>query len=316
MESLGNTGRFSFSGCVNCQALRCLSVPRAAAFWGAFSENPARPKHVACGLDAFSPASRILNPSHWAVRVLPLNHDPAGTSVSHDWPLPRAAHCFEIDRPLTAGLISPGCRVPIRKSSVMARYIGPKVKLSRRVGVPIADIPKHTGKELELPGMHGFRGRRSTEYGVRLTEKQKLRYHYGMLERQFRKFLAIAKKSKGNTGNTMMALLEKRLDNVARRLGVGRTIWATRQIVGHGHVVLNGQKTDISSVIVKPGDVITFKEGIHKVLRENMEQGAGHQVPGWLEWNPAQLTAKVLRDPVPEDVPFEVNMNLIIEFYR
>jgi small subunit ribosomal protein S4 len=198
----------------------------------------------------------------------------------------------------------------------MARYLGPKVKLSRRVGVPIADIPKHTGKELELPGMHGYRGRRNTEYGVRLTEKQKLRYHYGMLERQFRKFLGIAKKSKGNTGNTMMSLLEKRLDNVVRRLGVGRTIWATRQIVSHGHVVLNGRKTDISSVTVKPGDVITFKEGIHKLLRENMEQNAGHQVPGWLEWNPAQLTAKVIREPVPEDVPFEVNMNLIIEFYR
>src|SRR5688572_32168536 len=120
----------------------------------------------------------------------------------------------------------------------MARYIGPKVKLSRRVGVPIADTPKHTGKDLTLPGMHGFRGRRATEYGVRLTEKQKLRYHYGMLERQFRKFLSIAKKSKGNTGNTMIALLEKRLDNVLRRLGVGRTIWATRQIVkiGRAHV--------------------------------------------------------------------------------
>ncbi len=198
----------------------------------------------------------------------------------------------------------------------MGRYLGPKVKLSRRVGVPIADIPKHTGKELELPGMHGFRGRRNTEYGVRLTEKQKLRFHYGMLEKQFRRFLTMAKKSKGNTANSMMQLLECRLDNVLRRLGVGRTIWATRQIVGHGHVIVNGVKTDISSYRVKPGDVITFKEGIHKLLRDNMEQGAGHNVPNWLEWNPAQLTAKINALPVPEDVPFEVNMNLIIEFYR
>src|SRR5450432_567070 len=144
----------------------------------------------------------------------------------------------------------------------MGRYTGPKVKLSRRVGVPIADIPKHTSKELQLPGMHGFRGRRNTEYGVRLTEKQKLRYHYDMLEKQFRRFLDIAKKSKGNTANTLMQLLETRLDNVIRRLGVARTIWAAKQIVSHGHVLVDGQKTDINSYIVKPGQVITFKEGI------------------------------------------------------
>lgn len=198
----------------------------------------------------------------------------------------------------------------------MARYTGPKVRLSRRVGVPIADIPKHTAKELTLPGMHGYRGRRNTEYGVRLIEKQKLRYHYGMLEKQFRRFMTMAKKSKGNTANSMMTLLETRLDNVLRRLGVGRTVWATRQIVAHGHVLVNGVKTDIASFLVKPGDTITFKEGIHKVLRDNMEQNAGHNVPNWLEWNPAQLTAKINALPTPEDVPFEVNMNLIIEFYR
>lgn len=198
----------------------------------------------------------------------------------------------------------------------MARYIGPKVKLSRRVGVPIADIPKHTAKELSLPGMHGYRGRRHTEYGVRLQEKQKLRYHYGVLERQFRRYMDMAKKSKGNTANSMIQILETRLDNVLRRLGVGRTIWATRQIVAHGHVLVDGVKTDVASFLVKPGMVITFKEKLHKLLRENMEQNAGHNVPGWLEWNPAQLTAKVLTLPTPEDVPFEVNMNLIIEFYR
>jgi small subunit ribosomal protein S4 len=198
----------------------------------------------------------------------------------------------------------------------MGRYLGPKLKLSRRVGVPIADIPKHTAKDLELPGMHGYRGRRVTEYGVRLSEKQKLRYHYGVLERQFRRYMDMAKKSKGNTANSMIQILEQRLDNVLRRLGVGRTIWATRQIVAHGHVKVNGVKTDIASFLVKPGDEITFKEGITKVLRDNMEQGAGHNVPGWLEWNPAALVAKVNALPTPEDVPCEVNMNLIIEFYR
>jgi small subunit ribosomal protein S4 len=198
----------------------------------------------------------------------------------------------------------------------MGRYTGPKVRLSRRVGVPIADIPKHTGKELTLPGMHGYRGRRSTEYGVRLVEKQKLRFHYGMLEKQFRRFFSIAKKSKGNTGNTMMQLLETRLDNVCRRLGVGRTIWQTRQLVAHGHVLVNGHKCDIPSAFVKPGDTITFRESTHKVIRETMEQVVGHQIPNWLEWNPGQLTAKVNALPTAEDVPFEVNMNLIIEFYR
>ena len=92
----------------------------------------------------------------------------------------------------------------------MARYTGPKVKLSRRVGVPIADIPKHTGKELQIPGMHGYRGRRNTEYGVRLTEKQKLRYYYGMQEKQFRRFLDMAKKSKGNTASTLSSTTNAR----------------------------------------------------------------------------------------------------------
>src|SRR3954469_7826541 len=142
----------------------------------------------------------------------------------------------------------------------MGRYTGPKVKLSRRVGAPIADIPKHTAGELTLPGMHGYRGRRNTEYGVRLTEKQKLRYFYGMQEKQFRRFLDIAKKSKGNTASTLMQLLETRLDNVLRRLGVARTIWAARQIVAHGHVIVDGRKTDVASYQIKPGQVITFKE--------------------------------------------------------
>src|SRR5438046_10072661 len=105
--------------------------------------------------------------------------------------------------------------------------------------------------------MHGYRGRRNTEYGVRLIENQKLRFHYGMLEKQFRRFMDIAKRSKGNTANSMIQLLERRLDNVLRRLGVGRTTWATRQIVGHVHVIVTGRKTDISSFKVTPRDTIT-----------------------------------------------------------
>jgi small subunit ribosomal protein S4 len=198
----------------------------------------------------------------------------------------------------------------------MARYTGPKVRLSRRVGVPIADNPKHTGGDLALPGVHGYRGRRNTEYGVRLAEKQKFKFHYGVLEKQFRRFLGIAQRSKGNTGNVVLQLHERRLDNVIRRLGVAKTIWAARQMVAHGHVVVNGRKTDIASYVVEPGTEITFKEKSTKLIRDNMEQMAGHTVPAWIQWNPSQLSAKVTANPTPSDVPFEVNMNLIIEFYR
>jgi small subunit ribosomal protein S4 len=198
----------------------------------------------------------------------------------------------------------------------MARYLGPKVRLSRRVGVPIADVPKHTKGELTIPGVHGFRGRRSTEYGLRLTEKQKLRFHYCVGEKQFRRFLGQAQKSKGNTGDSMVQLLETRLDNVCRRLGVARTIWAARQMVVHGHVLVNGKKVDRPSYSVAPGMVITFKEKVVKLIRENMESMPGHNVSGWIEFNPAKLEAKILALPKTEDVPFGINMNLIIELYQ
>ncbi len=199
----------------------------------------------------------------------------------------------------------------------MANYTGPKVKLSRRVGVPIAAIPKHTAKrQLNPPGMHGFRGRRLRDFGIRLNEKQKLRYHYNVLERQFRLYVEKASTAKGNTGEVLMRMLETRLDNVIRRMGWGRTIWAARQIVGHGHVLVNGRKTNIPSYQVQVGDEITLKPGIHKVVRENMETMPGHNVPGWLMFDPSTLTAKVTAEPTPDEIPFDVNMNLIVEFYR
>ena len=198
----------------------------------------------------------------------------------------------------------------------MARYTGPKVRLSRRVGVPIADIPKHTSKELQLPGVHGYRGRRNTEYGIRLIEKQKLRYHYGVLEKQFRRTLDAARRSKGNSATVFIQLLERRLDNVVRRTGAARTIWAARQMVNHGHVLVNGKKVDIPSFVVEPGMEISFKEKAKPLVRENMETMAGHEVPSWINYNPNGLTATVQALPTPDDVPFEVNMNLIIEFYR
>lgn len=199
----------------------------------------------------------------------------------------------------------------------MARYTGPKVRLSRRVGVPIADVPKHTSKrQLNPPGVHGYRGRRLRDYGLRLNEKQKLRFHYSVLEKQFRRYLAEAKRRPGDTGQVLLQLLEQRLDNVVRRAGLARTIWASRQMVAHGHVLVNGKKVDRPSYSVRVGDVVTVREKLHKLARENMESLAGHEVPGWIEFNPSELTAKVVAVPAADQIPFDINPNLIVEFYR
>jgi len=199
----------------------------------------------------------------------------------------------------------------------MSRYLGPKVKLSRRVGVPIMDIPKHTAKrQLTPPGMHGYRGRRPKDYGIRLSEKQKLRYHYNVLEQQFRRYAAEASRLRGNTGELLLQLLERRLDNVIRRAGIVRTIWAARQMVVHGHVLVNGQKVDRPSYQVSIGETISVRPKIEKLVRENMESMAGHIVPGWIEFNPSTLATRVVALPTSDQIPFDVNTNLIVEFYR
>tara|TARA_R110002073_G_scaffold207517_2_gene367539 strand:- start:7372 stop:7866 length:495 start_codon:yes stop_codon:yes gene_type:complete len=164
--------------------------------------------------------------------------------------------------------------------------------------------------------MHGFRGRRLRDYGIRLVEKQKLRYHYNILEKQFRRTVEEAKRKQGNSGDVLMQLLERRLDNVVRRTGMVRTIWASRQLVGHGHVLVNGVKCDIPSRRLDVGDVVTVKTKIEKVVRENMESMGGHEVPGWIAFNPSELNAKVAALPTKDQIPFDVNTNLIIEFYR
>lgn len=199
----------------------------------------------------------------------------------------------------------------------MARYTGPKVKLSRRVGVPIADIPKHTREgQLSPPGMHGYRGRRLRDYGIRLNEKQKLRFHYSILEKQFRRYVAEATRRPGNTGVVLMQLLERRLDNAIRRTGMARTIWAARQMVAHGHVMVNGRKVDRPSFQLSPSDAVTLKPRVHKLAKENMESMGGLEIPGWLEFNPSELSIKVTATPAPDQIPFDINANLIIEFYR
>jgi small subunit ribosomal protein S4 len=199
----------------------------------------------------------------------------------------------------------------------MARYTGPKLKLSRRVGVPISDTPKHTSKRaLTFPGMHGYRGRRMRDYGIRMNEKQKLKFHYGVLEKQFRRYLETAGGMKGNTGDMLLQLLERRLDNVVRRCGLARTVWGARQMVAHGHVLVNGRKTDRPSFSVGVGDVITFKPKAQKLAKDSMESLAGFEVPGWIELNPSEMKARVVALPTTDQIPFDVNTNLIIEFYR
>jgi small subunit ribosomal protein S4 len=199
----------------------------------------------------------------------------------------------------------------------MARYTGPKLKQSRRVGVPIVDTPKHTSKRaLTFPGMHGFRGRRLRDYGVRLNEKQKLKFHYAVLERQFRRYMDIASRSPGNSGDMLLLLLETRLDNVVRRAGLTRTVWAARQMVAHGHIFVNGRKTDRPSYRVKVGDTITFKPKAQKLAKDAMESLAGYEVPGWLDLNPSEYKLRMVAKPSPDQIPFDVNTNLIIEFYR
>ena len=216
--------------------------------------------------------------------------------------------------PMAAGI---AVHFVFTESIFMARYLGPKVKLSRRVGVPIADIPKHTAKrQLTPPGMHGYRGRRLRDYGIRLNEKQKLRYHYGVLEKQFRRYVHEAARRKGNTGEVLLQLLELRLDNVVRRAGFTRTVWAARQMVVHQHVELNGHRADRPSHSVGPGDVVTLRKRIVNLAKDNMESMAGHIVPGWMEVNPAELTIKIVAQPTREEIPFDVNTNLIVEFYR
>ena len=199
----------------------------------------------------------------------------------------------------------------------MARYIGPKVKLSRRVGAPIADIPKHTAKrQLTPPGMHGYRGRRLRDYGIRLNEKQKLRFHYSVLEKQFRRYVHEASRRKGNTGEVLLQMLEQRLDNVIRRAGFTRTIWASRQMVVHRHVLVNGKRVDRPSYRVEQGDVVTLRSQIHNLAKDNMESMAGHIVPGWMAANPSELSTRILALPTRDEIPFDVNTNLIVEFYR
>lgn len=201
----------------------------------------------------------------------------------------------------------------------MARYTGPKDKISRRFGIPIFGATKALEHKNYPPGMHGPKGsrRKQTDYSIALAEKQKLRYQYGLLERQFRRYFKTALTRRGVTGETLLQLLESRLDNIVFRLGFANSRSAARQMVNHGHVQVNGRKVDISSYNVKPGDTVTVKDkpGSRSLAARNLELTQISPVPDWLTLNKEQFSGVVARIPSRDEIAPIVNEQLIVELY-
>ncbi len=198
----------------------------------------------------------------------------------------------------------------------MARYTGPSWKLSRRLGISLSG----TGKELEkrpyAPGPHGPNQRKKlSEYGLQLQEKQKLRHMYGVTERQFRNLFDKAKKLSGKHGENFMVLLESRLDNVVYRLGLARTRRAARQLVNHGHILVDGSRVDIPSYRLSAGQTISLREKSRnlEVVKEALEVNSF--VPDYLTFDADTLTGTFTRLPERSELPAEINESLIVEFY-
>src|SRR5688572_9738203 len=170
----------------------------------------------------------------------------------------------------------------------MARYTGPRVRISRRFGVPIFGPSKYLERKNYGPGMHGPKSRRkTTDYALGLIEKQKLRYYYGLMERQFRGVYQRALKKRGVTGETMLQILETRLDSIVYHLGFANTRPAARQLIGHGHVRVNGRKVNVSSYAVRVNDVVEIRESnvSRQSATRSMELSTSRAVPDWLTLN-------------------------------
>ncbi len=201
----------------------------------------------------------------------------------------------------------------------MARYTGPTAKISRRFGVELFGASKAFARRPFPPGQHGARAgrKKKSDYGVMLAEKQKLRFMYGVLEGQFRKYYEEAARRSGVTGDILLQLLELRLDNIIYRLNFASTRAAARQMVSHGHVCVNGHKVNIASYSCKPGDVITVaaKARSQALANRFMELAANATTPDWLEVDAAKLSAKVARIPSVEEIAPIVNVQMIVEFY-
>ena len=199
----------------------------------------------------------------------------------------------------------------------MARYTGPKTKIARRFGEPIFGADKILAKRNFPPGQHGNNKRRKTsEYGVMLAEKQKAKYTYGVLERQFRNLFEAAARKNGITGVLLLQGLESRLDNVVYRLGIAPTRAAARQLVSHKHIVLNGKVVNIPSCAVKPGDVVGVREKSKSLeVIENSLAGFNHSKYPWIEWDESLKAGKFLHVPAREDIPENIKEHLIVELY-
>ena len=200
----------------------------------------------------------------------------------------------------------------------MARYTGPRVRISRRFGIPIFGPTKYLERRNYGPGVHGPKSRRkTTEYGAGQIEKQKLRYYYGLMEKQFRGVYEKAKNRRGVTGETMLQILETRLDNVVFHLGFGNTRAAARQMVNHGHITVNGRKAAIASFALKVNDVIVIKK--HNVSRQlatkNLEVSASRAVPDWLSLNKEEFKGVVMRIPTRDEIQPIANEQTVVEFY-
>lgn len=198
----------------------------------------------------------------------------------------------------------------------MARYRGPKQKLARRFGEPIFGPSKALERKPYPPGQHGpGRRRRESEYAIQLKEKQKAKYTYGLLEKQFHNLFEKAARKKGITGENLLVFLESRLDNTVFRLGFARTRRQARQLVNHRHVMVNDQVTDVPSAQLRPGDVISMKPSSKdlEVVSESLDRHR-RQFP-WLEVDPEKRQGKVLETPQREDIPENVNEQLIVELY-
>ncbi len=192
-------------------------------------------------------------------------------------------------------------------------------KIVRRLGINIFGNPKFDRlleKKAYPPGQHGRRRMRISDYGTQLAEKQKLRFCYGLTERQFRVLFAKAKAMKGITGDQMMALLERRLDNVIYRLGMAATRVQARQLVKHAHFCVNGRKVSTASITVAPDDKITVRknERSERLVKEQIESG-GRDVPAWMVRDDKSLSALIVRDPTREEIPTIANEQLVVEFY-
>ncbi len=199
----------------------------------------------------------------------------------------------------------------------MARYIGPKSKIARKFGEPIFGPDKVLSKKNYPPGQHGnTRRRKTSEYGVQLREKQKAKYTYGVLERQFRITYEKAQRTPGVTGVILLQLLECRLDNVVYRLGLAPTRAAARQLVSHRHITVDGKVVNIPSFQVKPGHVVAVREKDKSMeVIANALNGFNHSKYPWIEWNAAIMGGTFLHVPEREDIPENIKEQLIVELY-